>query len=111
MKKLTGAAAAVVLVGSLIAAGCQQTDDDCDARSPGIELAAAHTGKGGGSRGSGRSGGSRSTGRGPSLTKPRGTSPKSPKSHKSSGRHGTSSHGSSHGHGHHDDDWFDCDDD
>ncbi|MFE2424864.1 hypothetical protein [Streptomyces hokutonensis] len=106
MKKLTGAAAALLLVGSLIAAGCQSTDDDCDARGRGIELAAAHTGTGGGgSRGSGRSGGSRSTGRGPSLTKPRGTSPKSPKS---SGRHGTSRHGSSHGH--HDDDWFDCDD-
>ncbi|MFE3033085.1 hypothetical protein ACFXKY_15745 [Streptomyces canus] len=101
MKKLTGAAAALVLVGSLIAAGCQPADDDCDARGPGIELAAAHTGKGGGSRSSGRSGGSHRSGRGPSLTKPRGTSPKS------TGRHGTS-HGSSHGH--HDDDWFDCDD-
>lgn len=105
MKKVMGAAAVLMLVGSLVA-GCDRlADDDCDARGLGIELTAVHAGKGGGSR-SGQ--------RGPSLTKPGGTSGKS------SGRPGGSrprtgqgsSHGStSHGPRHKgDDDWWECDD-
>jgi hypothetical protein len=102
MNKLIGAAAALVLVGALVAAGCESAaDDDCDdaigvvhqdqGGPLAVELVAAPAGKGGGGKSSGRK----------SAKKPRGNSTKSP------GRHGTSRHRTSHGH--HDDDWFDCD--
>ncbi|KUN32468.1 hypothetical protein AQJ11_02785 [Streptomyces corchorusii] len=46
MKTLIAAAGALVLVGALVAAGCEPADDgDCDARGPGIELTAMHASK------------------------------------------------------------------
>lgn len=108
MNKLIGAAAALVLVGSLGAVGCDTAaDDDCDAigvvqqdqgGALAVELVAAPASKGGGSKSS-----SRKSSGGKAAKKSRGNSPKSP------GHHGISRHGTSHGH--HDDDWFDCDDD
>ncbi|MFB0617288.1 hypothetical protein [Streptomyces sp. AGS-58] len=98
MKKMIGVLAALAITGALSAAGCEPPDDDCDARGSGIELTAAHTGKGGGSSSSGRFGNHRSTGRRPMLTKPRGNSP----TRKTPSGHSTSRHGH---------DWFNCDDD
>ncbi|MEH0579025.1 hypothetical protein QBA54_32150 [Streptomyces sp. B21-108] len=99
MNKAIKVGAVIGLLAALVVAGCDwRGDDDCDARGLGIELTAVHTGKGGGSRSSG----SRSSNRGSSSgksTSPSGTS-----------RHQGASHGST-VHGHHDDDWFDCDDD
>ncbi|CAM5481417.1 MULTISPECIES: hypothetical protein [Streptomyces] len=48
MKTLIGAAGALVLVGALVAAGCEPADGDCDARGTEVALTAMHAGKSGG---------------------------------------------------------------
>ncbi|MEU3785219.1 hypothetical protein [Streptomyces sp900129855] len=94
MNKAIKVGAVIGLLAALVVAGCDwRGDDDCDARGLGIELTAVHTGEGGGSRSSNRGSSSGKS------TSPSGTS-----------RHQGASHGST-VHGHHDDDWFDCDDD
>ncbi|WP_019061772.1 hypothetical protein [Streptomyces prunicolor] len=114
MNKLIGVAAVLVLVGSLVAVGCDRpADDDCDdaigvvqqdqGGALAVELVAAPAGSG---RGGSKSGGSKSSGskakKNPraDLKKPdRKAAPKpTGKVHGSRGHHG------------HDDDWLECDD-
>ncbi|MDQ0961954.1 MULTISPECIES: hypothetical protein [unclassified Streptomyces] len=98
MNKVIGVAVALVIVGALVAVGCDPAPDDCDTAGGGtvaVELAAAHTGKGG-SRSSGRKSSSGKSGTGSGKT-----------SGRSGSRHGTGHSSTSHGYRHAD---GDCDD-